>query len=897
MTAEVHRDPWGIPRLWADDALALAHAQGRNAALDRGPQIEVERHRAQGTSAQLLGEGALEWDLFARRARLADTARGCLERLDPQTREWLTAYTEGVGAGFAELDAEAAGFGPLGVRPQPWEPWVPLAVWLATHVLFSGLPAKLWRDVARRALGPEAAGWFATDGPATAGSNGWLLPGTRTATGAALLAGDPHRAIEAPGVYQQIQLACPEFDVVGLAVPGVPGLAHFGHTGTVAWGITNAMADYQDLYRERLRRRAGRVQAQGPGGWREVAAHTGTVEVRDGAPVTVELVETERGPVVAGGPDEGWGLSLRHVPRVEGDLGFSALLPLLRARTVADVDAAVEAWVEPVNVLMAADTRGGLLHRVAGKVPVRHRDNGRGAVPAWEARYAWQGRFAGMPRARVPDGGAVMANQAGLAAPLGVEFAAPHRAARIRELLDARESWTAADAAGIHMDTRLGSARALLALLPPAEGLGAPARALRERLLGWDLRMAADSGDAGLYAALRAAVVRRLVVHPVFAPLAALAAEESARLPAVFAPWLAFPPRVAFALDTLLRPGAVPGLDPAAEVAAAFADLAADPPAERPWGRAHLLTPWQALPEPAAPRPALGGDHDCVLSTSGVPGLAEEAWRGPAARWVWDLHERSASRWIVPFGAHGTPGHPHAEDQLPLWLDGRLLPVDGVPERAGSTAGEQREPRRGNRRKTEEKELPVVRIDATPVHEEFVEGFGTVRVVPVDPKRDGELIHRWVSQERAVFWGMRGKGREEVEEIYAYLDSLSTHHAYLLLRDRVPVALFQAYEPSADVVGECYEVEEGDYGVHLMIGPAEHGARPGFTGVLLPVFLRFVLRDPARLRIVVEPDARNEKAVARLQRTGFVLGPEVRLPDKTARLAFLHRDRFTARHH
>ncbi|MEU7738828.1 penicillin acylase family protein, partial [Streptomyces griseus] len=29
--------------------------------------------------------------------------------------------------------------------------------------------------------------------------------------------------------YQQIRLACPEFDVVGLAVPGVPGIAHFGH--------------------------------------------------------------------------------------------------------------------------------------------------------------------------------------------------------------------------------------------------------------------------------------------------------------------------------------------------------------------------------------------------------------------------------------------------------------------------------------------------------------------------------------------------------------------------------------------------------------------------------------------------------------------------------------------
>lgn len=893
MTVEVHRDPWGVPSVRAGDVLALARAQGRNVAEDRGWQIEVERHRAQGTSAAFLGEEALEWDLFARRARLADTARRCVDRLDPPTLSWLTAYTEGVTEGLAQVGSLAPEFAAAGVRPGRWEPWVPLAVWLSTHVLFSGLPSKLWRDVARRALGPAAVGWFATDGPATAGSNGWLLPGSRTVSHSALLAGDPHRIIEAPGVYQQIHLVCPEFDVVGLAVPGVPGIAHFGHTGSVAWGITNAMADYQDLYRERLRRRGDRVEARGPEGWREATAHTETVEVRGGEPVTVEIVETARGPLVAGGADEGVGVSLRHVPRVEGDLGFSALLPLLRARTVAEVDAAVDAWVEPVNVLMAADTDGGLLHRVAGKVPVRHRDNSSGTVPAWEARYAWEGRFAQPPRAAVPECGAVMANQAGLAAPLGVEFAAPHRAARIRELLDSRERWSARDLAAVHTDTHLGSARTLLALLPPAGDLDATAGAVRERLLRWDRSMAADSADAGLYALLRAAVVRRLTAHPVFAPLAALAAEEGARLPAVFAPWLAFPPRAAFALDTLLTPGAVPGLDPAAEVAGALAEVAGSAAPARPWGESHLLAAWQALPEPAAPRPGLGGDHDCVLSTSGVPGLAEHAWRGPAARWVWDLGDRAESGWVVPFGAHGTPGHPHAYDQLPMWRQGALVPVPSTATRPAGSVGPG-----PSTAPDEQKESPFMATDstaadATPVHEEIIEGFGAVTVVPVDPKRDGELIHHWVSQERAAFWGMVGKSREEVEDIYSYLDSLTTHHAFLVLRDREPVALFQAYEPTADVVGACYEVAEGDYGVHLFIAPAEHGRQEGFTGVLLPVFLRFVLKDPSRRRVVVEPDARNEKAVARLVRTGFELGPEIELPDKRARLAFLRRETVT----
>lgn len=170
----------------------------------------------------------------------------------------MRAYVDGVNE---ELPGtRAPEFARVGLTPGRWEPWTPLGVWLATHILFAGFPAKLWRDEALRHLGPDAVGLFAADGPGTSGSNGWLVAGARTTTGQAVLAGDPHRYIEEPGVYQQIRLSCPEFDVLGLAVPGVPGIAHFGHTGTVAWSITNAMADYQDLYRERLRRTGAGVE-------------------------------------------------------------------------------------------------------------------------------------------------------------------------------------------------------------------------------------------------------------------------------------------------------------------------------------------------------------------------------------------------------------------------------------------------------------------------------------------------------------------------------------------------------------------------------------------------------------------------------------------------------------
>ncbi|GGY56736.1 penicillin acylase family protein [Streptomyces omiyaensis] len=681
MSIEVYRDAYGVPHLRAADPAELAFAQGRVTARDRAWQLEVERHRAQGTTAAFLGAGETGWDVFARRVRLADTARRCLARLeetDPQTADWVRAYADGVNDGLAEGARRAPEFAATGLAPGRWEAWTPLAVWLSTHILFAGFPTKLWRDRVATGLGEEWTELFAADGPATAGSNGWLVAGERTASGAALVAGDPHRFIEAPGVYQQIRLACPAYDVVGLAVPGVPGLAHFGHTGRVAWAITNAMADYQDLYRERLRRTAdGGVEALGPDGWRPAAAHTETVEVAGGAPVTVELVETARGPVLTDdGPAEpgaAWeGLSLRYVPRVTGLLGFEVLPRLLAARTVADVDTALDAWVEPVNVVLAADTEGGLLHRVAGHVPVRDRANSLRPVPAWEPGHDWAAKPAPLPRAEV-RGRAVMANARGLAAPLGVEFAPAHRADRIAELLDASDAWTPEATAAVHRDTDNRAAARLLAAVEAAGELSPAAAELRGRLLAWDRRMEADSADAGLYAAVRGAVVRRLAGHEVFAGL-----RGPAPHPEVFHPWLYLGPRVGLALETLLVAGPVPAADVARTVREALEETAAgEPPAV--WGATHRLAPWQALPDPAdaaADRwPGLGGDHDCVLSTSSAPGYTDLSARASAARYVWDLADRERSGWIVPFGASGVAGDPHHEDQLPLWLRGELAPV------------------------------------------------------------------------------------------------------------------------------------------------------------------------------------------------------------------------------
>ncbi|NED57644.1 penicillin acylase family protein, partial [Micromonospora aurantiaca] len=487
----VDRDRWGVPRLWAADVDALARLQGRVAALDRAWQISVERWRAEGRLAAHVGAAELAWDRFARRVRLDDTARRCYEGLDPDTRRWVEAYVDGVNSGLAEGAADAPEFAATGTAPEPWQPWSPLGVFLVQHVLFSTFPNKLWHAHVARTLGPEAAGLFAVEGPASSGSNAWALPADPATGRGPVIAGDPHRLLELPGVYQQVRLACPEFDVIGLAFPGVPGLPHFGHTGHVAWAVTNAMADYQDLYRERLRRDGDRVLVRDADGWTPAARHVEEIEVRGGAPETVEVIETPRGPVIDHDRVTGDAIALRTPSRVEARLGFEALLPLLRARHTGDVAEALRHWVEPVNSVLAADTEGGVRRLVAGLVPVRDERCRREPVPAWEPAYRWRGDY--LPLVDEPvDGVAVCANDRREdVAAHGADFAPPHRGRRIRELL--------AQGAGpstVHTDDRLpaGPLYRLLDRLDPGR-LDEPARALLLRLRGWDRAMAAGSAE------------------------------------------------------------------------------------------------------------------------------------------------------------------------------------------------------------------------------------------------------------------------------------------------------------------------------------------------------------------------------------------------------------------
>lgn len=736
---EVLRDEWGIPHVRAGSASDAFFGQGFVQAADRLGQLEYDRRRATGRWAEVAGPTAVAFDAFTRRCGLAGAARREYAALTAPARAVLDAYAAGVNAWLA-LDAPLPPDLELaGVTPEPWEPWHANAVFLVRHVVFANWQKKLWRARVARALGADVAvrlerddlavplivppdgtaepfsldpadadpviaaldvlaaadpGWFADaprhpgwgpppDGPGAVpdgGSNAWVVGGARTASGSPLLAGDPHRQVETPGVYVQNHLACPAFDVIGLAFVGVPGFPHFGQSAHVAWAVTNANGDYQDLVVERF----------APGC---APQRTETVSVRGGDPVEVRCFDTPHGPVVFGDPATGAAIALRSTALERPSSGLEVLAPMCTARSVEDLRTVMRDWVDPANNFLMADVHGAVGYQTVGRIPVRHPATAWGPVPGWDPAYAWRGDVAYDELPAVASGAAeviVTANQRVVGDDwpdhLGDAYSRPDRARRIHAHLDGRTGLTVADQAAVHRDVageRSGLWRDRIARLAPADPVAAHARDL---VADWDGGVAVDSAAAAVVMVTRDAAVRRLARHPDLAPLTAPVADEppGAFVPLTLRLWVVASPLLAADDATFLPAGTTWDdllADALADAVAVLRDRLGDDPAAWRWGDLHVNAPVHPLagldpvrgPALNPPPVAMGGEWDTVFSTAHAAGISLAVTGASVARYVFDLADRDAGGWIVPCGASGDPTSAHFADQRAAWAAGDLV--------------------------------------------------------------------------------------------------------------------------------------------------------------------------------------------------------------------------------
>jgi penicillin amidase len=728
-SVQIYRDRLGIPHIQAHSVYDALFAQGFVHAQDRLWQMDYDRHRAYGRSAEYLGISVLRPDQFLRRLRLEASARADYEAVEPGTRAVLEAYAAGVNAFLQTTTRLPIEYHLLDTTPEPWQPWDACAVFKVRHVFTGGVwQVKLWRARLLRRLGPElTAKLYRSDssgepliippgmdyqgprlngldelqaGEATVGlvpdldgSNSWVIAGQRTATGHPLLAGDPHRALDTPNVYYQNHLACPAFDAVGLSFPGVPGLSHFGHNRALAWCVTTAMVDYQDLYIERFHPTNPQLY-EFKGQWRQAQRHHEVINVRGDRPVEIDVSVTHHGPIIIGDPAQGYALAFRYTATAEPNTCFNALLPMLCATGADEFEEALRPWVDPCNNILFADVRGQIGYRTRGRVPIRARANAWLPVPGWTGEHEWQGviPFESMPRVRNPEAGFIVTANNRIVDEtypyyLTLRYEPGFRARRLRDRLRPLTQASGSDMAAMHADRVSIPAQAFVGMLARVEPTDALLARAKSYLQEWDGTMALESVAATIYALFREQLTR-LVVEPLLESLAreALGGGLYGTLMPLSQLWEQLLIMMQ-ADDRSLLPS---GEDWSSLLASALARTVAwlrqalgDEPQNWQWARLHRTAPrhplcavFPNLSELLNPLAVpMGGDGDTVQAASINAGSGYTVGSSAVARFVFDVSDWQRSAWVVPLGASGHPGSRHYTDQAATWAAVQLYPM------------------------------------------------------------------------------------------------------------------------------------------------------------------------------------------------------------------------------
>ena len=731
--ATIYRDKWGIPHITADNESDLFFAQGFATAQDRLFQMDYDRMRCLGRSAEYLGDIGLAQDKLMRCRSLEVVSKRDLEVSSNEVRTMISAYTRGVNA-FIESDAPLpVEYKLIEIKPEKWEDWHCVLVYKVRNTAEGSFQAKLWLARLAQEIGPERVARISTgsqpkalmtvppgaeySGPALnaiqeltevvnataslletdGGSNGWAISGDRTVSGLPLVAGDSHRGLEVPNVYYQIHLKGPSWQILGYSIPGVPMAMHFAHNDYVGWGMTHGGADTQDLFVEQLRYSSGRVEYLYKGEWLEAANNIEKIYVLNGQSEEVTVIETRHGPIIAGSLDSGWGLAISDPGSGVGTEWLDAAYRAMRARSADELETAFATWTDRVNNYPYADVNGNFGYLFKGRVPSRSDVNGWGPVPGWSGDYEWDGFIPNseLPRSKNPDSGwVVTCNQRVVDHDyqhyLTHMYGTDYRARRVRDRIEqiSRRKATVADMSAIHADTTSIPAITLSAAitkLPQLDGLYLSAAQI---VKDWDHDLREDSVAAAIYEASSREISKLLAIRAYGALSGGVTgvtvdagAEDHLRrqLKPDFIRRLnddsLSDAGYGFETEDLVEAGFKAGVD------YLVTRYGAQMKKWR-WGEMHQTDHIHPLsssfPESAhklnPPRVAAPGDSD-VPFASGSPTTAEFSIKtGPINRYIHDPSNWSNGRWIVPLGSSGHPASLHFSDQQAMWANVETIP-------------------------------------------------------------------------------------------------------------------------------------------------------------------------------------------------------------------------------
>ena len=748
---EILVDKWGVPHIYAKNFDDAFFAQGFNAARDRLFQIDLWRRRGLGQLAEVLGASYVEQDKAARLFLYRGDIEKEWASYGHDARRMANAFVAGINAYIDWLAANPARipaeFRLLGYQPSKWEGRD--VVRIRTHGLTGNLTSEVARsnvvcktnpqnglqydqvrfhlqpswdtrvpegldpclpaDVlkvftlatsnvrfskemihagGRTSVGAAAPGNDSEVPRSGDGSNNWTIAPSKSATGRAILASDPHRAYSTPSLRYIAHVSAPGINIVGAGEPSQPGIS-IGHNGTVAFGLTRFYIDQEDLYVYELNSanpREYRYRQR----WEPMRVVRETIRVKEAAPVEAELLFTRHGPVIYTQPDARRAFAVRTCWLEPGTAAYFGSARYAFAKDFRAFRDGVS--MAPGLNYVYADAGGNIGWIVGGLAPIRPNWDGLLPVPG-DGRYEWGGFWTTdkLPATYNPASGYVStSNELNLPPDypyqerkLGFEWVNPSRHLRIDEVLKPLAKVSLEDSMRLQNDITSIPGRRLALLLASMQSSDSKTKAALDLLRGWNSVERGDSPQAALVEVWMSRHLGRAFLDAVLPKSAAEAIVT---------------PDTSVMLDALERPETRfrPDRDSTARqmrdhlvlttLRAAYVEMerlqGSDAKAWQ-WSRLHHALPLHALGDALAgelrdkfqpgPFPKAGGPY--TPNQSGYRSSDFRLTSGPSFRVVVDVGNWDNSRAVNFPGQSGDPDDVHYRDLASMWLAGEYFPL------------------------------------------------------------------------------------------------------------------------------------------------------------------------------------------------------------------------------
>ena len=618
---------------------------------------------------------------------------------------------------FAEIDPTYPTENPV-TLPEPLSPDLIKRLDASTMVIREAAETLLGRQVLPPHGGMDGTGM---------GSNAWVIGAKRSASGHPILANDTHLVVNSPGIWyynhllldpdQKNDRLSPEignsrrFHATGVVIPGSPGVV-IGHNESIAWGITVAYTDTQDLYVERLHPTDDQL-VETDGGWESIEVVDEVIEVKGETAHTEKVRMTRHGPILTrffpeevlsatlvSGRDGRYRheLSLSSAALQPDSFAFEGLLQIAEAADWTRFKAAVDRVDFPSLNIVYADTAGNIGYALTGKIPIRKAGDGRTILPGWTTDYEWVGFIPKdeMPFELNPARGYIVTCNHKITEEtyphhLGHCWMNGYRAKRLEMLLAEKESVSVTDCQAWQLDLYSIPGMQLVDLLRDLETDDRDASISLGFLSAWDGFLTLDSQGGAIYKillrqlaaqilspALQEAEIDRLLGkgdHPLFSTNSEL-----------YGYWPSIIIRLLSTDDNAWIPGGVGRnallVNALKETTLKCRAYLGENQNDWRWGKLHqisfvhgfnanpLLGPIFNL----GPYP-LAGDTDTVCQTAAFPiGVEAEQYAAngfaPAFRQVVDLGDLSNGVAMTVPGQSGQLKDPHHADLVEPWLKG-----------------------------------------------------------------------------------------------------------------------------------------------------------------------------------------------------------------------------------